>query len=164
MSDTNMGMLPVTPRLAFNAPNQSTPDTEQISEPTETIAIDEPVAELDEVEEAAVPFHDDPPNLDDMSVEELKRQQEEIQRRLLEKQKAEKRSVIDQIVDVVSTYQITTEELVEALGGFKPKRQGVKAKAKYRDPISGITWSGRGKEPVWLRGKDRNKFLIQNNE
>ncbi|SAL79766.1 histone family protein nucleoid-structuring protein H-NS [Caballeronia terrestris] len=33
--------------------------------------------------------------------------------------------------------------------------------AKYRDPKSGATWSGRGPAPAWLASaKDRNKFLI----
>ncbi|MFM0350481.1 H-NS family nucleoid-associated regulatory protein [Paraburkholderia sp. RL17-347-BIC-D] len=33
--------------------------------------------------------------------------------------------------------------------------------AKYRDPKSGATWSGRGSAPAWLAGaKDRSKFLI----
>ncbi|MFM0132772.1 H-NS family nucleoid-associated regulatory protein [Paraburkholderia sediminicola] len=33
--------------------------------------------------------------------------------------------------------------------------------AKYRDPKSGATWSGRGPAPTWLAGaKDRTKFLI----
>ncbi|WP_322005187.1 H-NS histone family protein [Paraburkholderia tropica] len=32
--------------------------------------------------------------------------------------------------------------------------------AKYRDPGSGATWSGRGKSPAWIAGKDRTKFLI----
>lgn len=33
--------------------------------------------------------------------------------------------------------------------------------AKYRDPQSGLTWSGRGMAPSWLAGaKDRSKFLI----
>jgi len=33
--------------------------------------------------------------------------------------------------------------------------------AKYRDPKSGATWSGRGPTPAWLAGaKDRSKFLI----
>jgi len=33
--------------------------------------------------------------------------------------------------------------------------------AKYRDPKSGATWSGRGPAPAWLAGaKDRRKFLI----
>ncbi|RKE25259.1 DNA-binding protein H-NS [Paraburkholderia sp. BL23I1N1] len=33
--------------------------------------------------------------------------------------------------------------------------------AKYRDPKSGATWSGRGPAPAWLAGaKDRRRFLI----
>ncbi|MEM5368958.1 H-NS family nucleoid-associated regulatory protein [Paraburkholderia azotifigens] len=33
--------------------------------------------------------------------------------------------------------------------------------AKYRDPKTGATWSGRGPAPTWLAGaKDRTKFLI----
>jgi DNA-binding protein H-NS len=31
---------------------------------------------------------------------------------------------------------------------------------KYRDPQSGATWSGRGKPPAWIAGKDKTKFLI----
>ncbi|MFM0523144.1 H-NS family nucleoid-associated regulatory protein [Caballeronia jiangsuensis] len=34
--------------------------------------------------------------------------------------------------------------------------------AKYRDPKSGATWSGRGPAPKWLASaKDRSKFLIE---
>ncbi|SAK48077.1 histone family protein nucleoid-structuring protein H-NS [Caballeronia pedi] len=34
--------------------------------------------------------------------------------------------------------------------------------AKYRDPKSGATWSGRGPAPRWLESaKDRTKFLIE---
>ncbi|MFM0515867.1 MULTISPECIES: H-NS histone family protein [Caballeronia] len=34
--------------------------------------------------------------------------------------------------------------------------------AKYRDPKSGATWSGRGPAPQWLASvKDRTKFLIE---
>ena len=33
--------------------------------------------------------------------------------------------------------------------------------AKYRDPKSGKTWTGRGKPPLWIVGaKDRTPFLI----
>jgi DNA-binding protein H-NS len=33
--------------------------------------------------------------------------------------------------------------------------------AKYRDPMSGATWSGRGRAPEWLTSaKDRSTFLI----
>lgn len=36
---------------------------------------------------------------------------------------------------------------------------------KYRDPITGKTWSGRGNKPKWIDGHDLsegNTFLIQN--
>ncbi|MGF6931232.1 DNA-binding protein H-NS [Paraburkholderia sp. UCT70] len=34
--------------------------------------------------------------------------------------------------------------------------------AKYKDPKSGVTWSGRGPAPAWLAAvKDRTKFLIE---
>lgn len=31
---------------------------------------------------------------------------------------------------------------------------------KYRDPVSGNTWSGKGKIPQWINGKNRDDFLI----
>lgn len=33
--------------------------------------------------------------------------------------------------------------------------------AKYRDPASGKTWSGRGRLPYWLTGKNKEDFLIK---
>ena len=35
-----------------------------------------------------------------------------------------------------------------------------KVAAKYRDPNTSATWTGRGKAPRWLDGKERNQFLI----
>lgn len=99
-------------------------------------------------------------DLDDFSVEDLHWQEEEIRRKIEEKRKAQKRDVINQIMAAMDAHQITTEELVEALGGVKIKRRGVKAKPKYRDPETGAIWSGRGKEPAWIKGKDREPFLI----
>lgn len=48
----------------------------------------------------------------------------------------------------------------------KAKRPGNYARgpqpAKYRDPESGATWSGRGPAPAWMaNAKDRTKFLIE---
>ena len=33
--------------------------------------------------------------------------------------------------------------------------------AKYQDPESGKTWTGRGKPPNWILGKDRTLFEIK---
>ncbi|MEM5460863.1 H-NS histone family protein [Paraburkholderia phytofirmans] len=41
------------------------------------------------------------------------------------------------------------------------KSAASKVPAKYRDPVSGATWSGRARPPAWIKDvKDRNKFLI----
>jgi DNA-binding protein H-NS len=53
----------------------------------------------------------------------------------------------------------TASRSVGATAG-KGQRKGPQP-AKYRDPKSGATWSGRGPAPAWLSGaKDRTKFLI----
>ena len=42
----------------------------------------------------------------------------------------------------------------------KGQRKGPQP-ARYRDPKSGASWSGRGPAPAWLAAaKDRTKFLI----
>jgi DNA-binding protein H-NS len=102
-----------------------------------------------------------PSSLDNLSIDELKRHQVEIERRIREKQLAEKKAMIAQIVDIVTTYEIPVEELVDALGGLKVRRKSVIVEQKYRDPDSGATWSGRGKEPAWIKDKDRDAFLIK---
>jgi DNA-binding protein H-NS len=45
-------------------------------------------------------------------------------------------------------------------GAHRGQRTGPQP-AKYRDPKSGTTWSGKGPAPVWLAAvKDRSKYLI----
>ena len=97
---------------------------------------------------------------DAKSVEELQAEREKLDAEIKAKQDAQKASVIAQIKTVVDTYSIPVDELVEALGGLKYKRKGIKAKQKFRDPASGATWSGRGKEPAWIKGQNREDFLI----
>ena len=43
-----------------------------------------------------------------------------------------------------------------------PKRdRTIKNPPMYRDPVSGNTWSGKGKNPEWIIGKNRDDFLIR---
>lgn len=52
------------------------------------------------------------------------------------------------------------------VAGTEKKRKGDYIRgpqpAKYRDPKTGATWSGRGRAPAWMaNAKDRTKFLIE---
>lgn len=40
------------------------------------------------------------------------------------------------------------------------KKASKPVEVKYRDPASGGTWTGRGREPKWIKGMDRKKFEV----
>ncbi len=72
----------------------------------------------------------------------------------------------------MAEHGLTTADIDSHTGGKKRSRKpGVKAAvkssgsaAKYRDPKTGATWSGRGRAPAWIASaKDRSKFLVEAN-
>jgi len=67
------------------------------------------------------------------------------------------RFVIAWIFEQMALFQIKPEDLGPRRG---PKKHSGPVAAKYRDPQSGATWSGRGRAPHWLVDQDREKFLI----
>lgn len=99
--------------------------------------------------------------LKEMSVVDLLRLQEAIEKLLPQKIEAEKRE-LKKSLRLIEKY--------ERINGSSPKRRshplnGIKVQPKYRCPDSGATWSGRGREPRWLAaaikaGKKRDDFLI----
>jgi DNA-binding protein H-NS len=82
--------------------------------------------------------------------------------------KSEMAGVISRIKEAIKAYDLTAADLGLSAGAaprasrpaapMAPSGVGV---AKYRDPASGKTWTGRGKPPLWIQGaKDRSAFLI----
>ena len=69
----------------------------------------------------------------------------------------EKGEVLEQIRALIVEYQLTPSDL--GLTSSREHRVGA-LPAKYRDPQSGATWSGRGRAPRWLEGQDRTTFEI----
>jgi DNA-binding protein H-NS len=66
----------------------------------------------------------------------------------------EKRQAIDAARAMIVSYGITAKDLgldkaPKLKAGPKP---GNKIPPKYRDPLSGALWSGRGKTPKWFNG------------
>ncbi|MGA9918554.1 MAG: H-NS histone family protein [Paraburkholderia sp.] len=35
---------------------------------------------------------------------------------------------------------------------------------KYQDPVTGATWSGRGRAPSWIRNRSYNDFLVKQSD
>ena len=86
--------------------------------------------------------------------------QEELQRLHLKSESArriEKAEALERIRALIVEYQLLPSEL--GFGSAPAGKAGAGA-ARYRDPATGATWSGRGRPPRWLDGKDRATFEI----
>ncbi len=97
------------------------------------------------------------------SYKELVAQAEALMKQAEAARKAEIAGVIADINAKMAEYGITVADL----GGTAKKAAGGKSvvAAKYRDPATGGTWSGRGQAPKWLAayvaaGRSREEFLI----
>jgi DNA-binding protein H-NS len=93
---------------------------------------------------------------------ELKAQIARLQAQADEARRTELGNVIEEIRGKIAEYGLTAQDLgfaVAARRGRPPKKAPLPP--KYQDPKSGSTWSGRGKPPKWIAGKNRERFLIE---
>lgn len=84
-------------------------------------------------------------------IAELKAQAEDARK----KEVAHARTQIDSIM---REYGLTVADLGGTTKSTNKSRKAVEV--KYRDNATGDTWTGRGRTPKWLDGKDKNQFLI----
>ena len=68
--------------------------------------------------------------------------------------KAESVQALATVHELIAEFGFTAQQV------FPWKPQPKKVAAKYRDPATGQTWTGRGKAPKWIEGKDRTPFVI----
>lgn len=92
---------------------------------------------------------------------ELRAQIAKLEAQAQEARRTEIADVIAMIREKIVEYGLGPEDL----GFAAPARRGRPPKkaplpARYQDPKSGATWSGRGKPPKWIAGKNRDRFLI----
>lgn len=76
---------------------------------------------------------------------------------------------IKDIVSLISIYEIRADEVGFPLLPSPAKRERKpekrrdrtpKGEPKYRDPVSGATWTGTGRVPKWIEGRNHAEFLI----
>lgn len=90
---------------------------------------------------------------------QLTAQLEKLHKEVAIAQQKEIAVVIEDIKRKIIDYDLTAVEL-----GFTTKRGRPATKPalppKYRNPKTGETWSGRGRPPGWLAGRNKERFLI----
>ena len=95
-------------------------------------------------------------------LQELIAQREALDKQIAETRKNELREAIRTVQSLVAEFDLTSADVFGSARTDKKadKRTGRKVAPKYRDPATGKTWTGRGRAPAWLEGKDKDKFLI----
>ncbi|MBK4737328.1 H-NS histone family protein [Noviherbaspirillum pedocola] len=93
---------------------------------------------------------------------DIQNQIAELQRAAEEARAKEVQGAVEQIRTLMADYDLSIEDIQGASKG-KKSGKGAKSKAQgkvqYRDN-DGNTWSGRGRMPGWLHGKDKEQFRV----
>jgi DNA-binding protein H-NS len=97
-----------------------------------------------------------------MYYEEIQAKIADLQAQAERVKREEKQQAVDMARTMIVSYGITARDLGldKAPKAKTGPKAGNKIAAKYRDPLSGATWSGRGKTPRWINGADRSQYAI----
>jgi DNA-binding protein H-NS len=93
------------------------------------------------------------------SYKDLQSQIEKLQKQAEQAREKEVASVVAQIRQMMSDYGIQGTDL--GLSLRRKRKTGTPAAPKFQNPQTGETWTGRGRAPKWIDGKDRTKFTIK---
>lgn len=89
---------------------------------------------------------------------DLKAQLQKLQEEAEAARIVELEAIVADIREKVAEYGITSEQI---FGRNRANKAAGAVAAKYRNPKTGETWSGRGRAPVWIKdAKNRDRFLI----
>jgi len=96
------------------------------------------------------------------SYKDLLQQREALEKAIADARNREVSDAVAKVRALVAEYGLTAQDVFPS--GRTAKAAGTKATVKvapkYRDPATGQTWTGRGKAPKWIEGKDRAAFAI----
>lgn len=78
-----------------------------------------------------------------------------LEQKIAQIKKAERADALQNARSLIDTFDLTVDELFG-----KQKSIGKAVAVKYRNPETGETWTGRGRAPRWLDGKNREDFAV----
>ncbi|HSV51866.1 MAG TPA: H-NS histone family protein [Burkholderiaceae bacterium] len=91
---------------------------------------------------------------------ELLAQRQALEEKINEARRRETKDAISRVKAIMVEFELSPEDIFPS--ARKPK--GVvksKAPAKYLNPQTNETWTGRGRSPNWIKGKNADEFLIK---
>lgn len=94
------------------------------------------------------------------SYKELLQQREALEQQITDARRRELADAINKVRTMITEYGLTMQDVFPS-GRVRSATAGSKVAPKYADPVSGQTWTGRGKAPKWIQNQDREQFLIK---
>lgn len=102
--------------------------------------------------------------------QEIEKQINKLKRKMRTLHSRQRRPVITSIIRSMLEYEITPEEIAQAYE--RRNKRGTarsNAPARFKNPETGDTWSGRGRPPRWIvdaeaKGQHRDQFLIKDEQ
>ena len=96
-----------------------------------------------------------------LTYKELLQKRESLEREIAQARQNEIASAVAKVRELVAEYGLTAQDVFPGRSAKTSAGKPVsKVAAKYRDPATGQTWTGRGKAPKWIEGQDRAPFVI----
>ena len=94
------------------------------------------------------------------TLKELIAQRKELDAQIQNARDIEMSSAVAQVRSIVAEFGLSQAEVFPMSRGGSRGKGGTVA-PKYLNPTTGATWTGRGKPPAWIAGKDRAQFEIR---
>lgn len=80
-------------------------------------------------------------------IQDLLKQKADLEAQIAEVQKANEHDAIKNVKEIIAAYGLTADQVF----GKKIKTAKSAGEAKYTDPATGKTWTGRGRQPAWFK-------------
>jgi DNA-binding protein H-NS len=89
--------------------------------------------------------------MSNLSLNELLAQKAALESQIADRMRTERAEAIAQVRALMAQYGLTAADIAnKPAAPAKRSGGGSKVAAKYRDPATGDSWSGRGLKPKWL--------------
>jgi DNA-binding protein H-NS len=86
------------------------------------------------------------------TLNDLLEQRAALEKQIAEAQREERGSAIAKVKALMTEYGLTLADIgTRSPSTGAPRKSSGKVAAKYRNPATGDTWSGRGLKPNWLK-------------
>ncbi len=94
------------------------------------------------------------------SYKDLLAQREALEQKIAAARESELSQAVSRVRGLIEEFGLTQDDVFGKGARAPSAKKGSKVAAKFRDPATGATWTGRGKPPKWIAGKDREQFAI----